>query len=190
MRSNTKLVLLVSLFLANCLIEVGTAFAEQAPPVTPDQAQQQATPTAPSAHLFPSAPTLATPPAVVKPAPAAPVGPQLIGFGDPKAGATIFTVNCVECHQVGASAMNGVGPGLNGVVGGIPGNYPGYAYSEAIKNAGLVWDVATLVEYLTAPKALVPGTKMGFGLPQQQDVLDVIAYLREFDILGHTTAQP
>ena len=43
---------------------------------------------------------------------------------------------------------------------------------------GVVWDEATLTQYLPNPKAFVPGTKMAFGgLKKPDDVANVIAYL-------------
>ena len=70
---------------------------------------------------------------------------------------------------------------LNGVVGRKAGTYPGYAYSEANKNSGLTWDEATLKDYLKNPRAKVPGTKMIFpGLPKEEDIDNVIAYLKQF----------
>ena len=100
--------------------------------------------------------------------------------GDAVAGASIFKV-CKACHQIGESAKNFVGPVLNGVVGRRAGTYPGYNYSEANKNSGLTWDDATLTKYLHNPREVVPGTKMAFpGLPNDQDITNVIAYLRQF----------
>ena len=50
-----------------------------------------------------------------------------------------------------------------------------------MKNSGLVWDEPTLTTYLHAPRALVPRTKMSFpGLKKDQDIADVIAYLKTF----------
>jgi cytochrome c len=44
---------------------------------------------------------------------------------------------------------------------------------------GLVWDEANLTEYITNPKAKVPGNKMAFpGLKAAADVANVIAYLK------------
>ena len=100
--------------------------------------------------------------------------------GDPAAGATTFKV-CKACHQIGETAKNFVGPALNGVVGRKAGSYPGYNYSDANKNSGLTWDEPTLTKYLHAPREVVPGTKMAFpGLPKDEDVANVIAYLKQF----------
>lgn len=99
---------------------------------------------------------------------------------DAAAGEKVFA-KCKACHQVGEGARNLVGPVLNGVVGRAAGTYPGYHYSEANKKSGLTWDEATLTQYLKNPKAKVPGTKMFFpGLPSDNDIANVIAYLKQF----------
>ena len=100
--------------------------------------------------------------------------------GHPDAGAVVFK-KCMACHQVGPNAQNGIAPVLNGVVGRPAGQYPDYSYSSANKNSGLVWDERTLSGYLRAPAKVVPGTKMIFaGLTKDQDISDVIAYLKQF----------
>jgi len=100
--------------------------------------------------------------------------------GRPDAGATVFR-KCIACHQVGPNARNSIGPVLNGVVGRPAGRYPDYSYSSANKNSGLVWDEPTLARYLRAPADVVPSTKMIFvGLKKDQEILDVIAYLKQF----------
>jgi cytochrome c len=99
---------------------------------------------------------------------------------DAAAGEKVFA-KCKVCHQIGESAKNLVGPVLNGVVGRPAGTYPGYHYSDANKNSGITWDEATLKVYLKDPKAKVPGTKMVFpGLTSDEDIANVIAYLKQF----------
>jgi cytochrome c len=99
---------------------------------------------------------------------------------DVTAGEKTFNV-CRACHEIGDGAKNEVGPVLNGVVGRKSGSYPGYNYSDANRNSGLIWDEATLQEYLKNPKAKVPGTKMLFpGLKRDDDILNVIAFLKQY----------
>jgi cytochrome c len=96
---------------------------------------------------------------------------------DVTAGEKTFNV-CRACHEIGDGAKNEVGPVLNGVVGRKSGSYPGYNYSDA---SGLIWDEATLQEYLKNPKAKVPGTKMLFpGLKRDDDIVNVIAFLKQY----------
>ena len=109
---------------------------------------------------------------------------RTLSAGHREAGAIVFK-KCMACHQVGEGARNGIGPVLNGVVGRPVGTYPGYNYSAATKNAGLVWDEPTLARYLRAPRSLIPGTRMAFpGLTKDQEIMDVIAYLQQFGTEG------
>ncbi|WP_343713499.1 cytochrome c family protein [Inquilinus sp.] len=98
--------------------------------------------------------------------------------GDAAKGKQVFA-KCQACHSVEAGT-NKLGPSLHGVVGRTSGTLEGFNYSQAMKDAHLTWDEATLDKYLSGPKALVPGTKMVFpGLPKEEDRLNVIAYLKE-----------
>lgn len=95
---------------------------------------------------------------------------------DVEAGKTVFN-KCKACHSDKAGE-NKVGPSLFGVVGRPSGSVAGYKYSDAMTNAKLTWDAATLEKWLTKPSELVKGTKMVFpGLPNQADRDNVIAYL-------------
>ena len=99
---------------------------------------------------------------------------------DAALGEKVF-LKCKACHQIGEGAKNAVGPVLNGIVGRKAGTYPDYSYSDANKNSGLTWDEATLKEYLKNPRAKVEGTKMIFpGLPKDEDIDNVIAYLKQY----------
>jgi len=103
---------------------------------------------------------------------------------DAALGEKVF-FKCKACHQIGEGAKNAVGPVLNGIVARKAGTYPDYSYSDANKNSGLTWDEATLKEYLKNPRAKVPGTKMIFpGLPKDEDIDNVIAYLKQFGADG------
>ena len=100
---------------------------------------------------------------------------------DVAAGEKDFLV-CRACHQIGPSAKIAVGPVLNGVVGRKAGTYPGFQYSDANKNSGIVWTPEELDKYLTNPQAVVPHTKMIYpGLKDDQKRKDVIAYLGQFN---------
>lgn len=119
-------------------------------------------------------------PALVSVAVASAGAQDVLPPGHPDAGAVVFK-KCMACHQVGPNAKSGIAPVLNGVVGRRAGQYPNYSYSSANKNSGLVWDEPTLARYLRAPTKIVPGTKMIFsGLKKDQEVSDVIAYLKQF----------
>ncbi len=100
---------------------------------------------------------------------------------DVAAGEKDFVV-CRACHQIGPNAKIAVGPVLNGIVGRKAGTYPGYSYSPANKDSGIVWSAEELDKYLTNPQAVVPHTKMIYpGLKDDQKRKDVIAYLQQFN---------
>ena len=100
---------------------------------------------------------------------------------DAAAGEKVFLSKCKVCHMPPETAKNLVGPSLAGVVGRKAGTAPGYHYSEANEKSGITWDEAELKKYLKDPKGVVPGTKMVFpGLQSDQDVDNVIAYLKQF----------
>lgn len=114
---------------------------------------------------------------------AAPMAMPAAAFaeGDAAAGEKVFR-KCQACHMVGENAKNRVGPTLNGVVGRAAGSLEGYRYSKAMMGSGLTWDEATLTEYLANPRKAVKGTKMAFaGLKKEQELADVIAYLKQFN---------
>ncbi len=96
--------------------------------------------------------------------------------GDAAKGAVVFN-QCKVCH-VTDKGVNRVGPSLFGVVGRKAGTVPGYNYSAANKNSGLIWTAAQLDPYLAAPQKVVKGTKMAFaGLKKPEDRANVIAFL-------------
>jgi cytochrome c len=73
---------------------------------------------------------------------------------------------CSACHAV--SGVDRLGPHLNGVIGRKAGTVQGFNYSPAMKRANLVWDAATLEEYLASPQKSVPGNRMPFGGMQDE----------------------
>lgn len=99
---------------------------------------------------------------------------------DVEAGKLAFR-KCSACHADDAKT-NKVGPHLADVIGRKAGGVEGYTYSEAMKDAGeagLVWNEATLAEYLAAPRTKVPGTKMAFaGIKKPEELQNLVAYLK------------
>ena len=97
---------------------------------------------------------------------------------DAIAGEKLFRIDCSICHSP-QPGRNLVGPSLFNVVNRHSGEVPNFHYSEANRNSGITWTVSTLDRYLTAPRDLVPGTKMAFpGLKDAKQRADVIAYLK------------
>ena len=101
--------------------------------------------------------------------------------GDAEAGGKLFSKTCGGCHSIGENARSGFGPHLNGVIGRQAGSLPGYQFSEAMKNSGVVWTPETLAAYIEAPKKVVKGTRMIFwGISDPQKIDNLLAYLETF----------
>jgi len=110
--------------------------------------------------------------------------PHAYAAGDVVAGERVFKI-CAECHQVGPSARAGFGPQLNGIIGRAAASTKDYPYSAAMRNSHIVWSEDKLRRFLKGPSDLVPGTKMRlWGLNDEQDVNNLLAYLRGFNAAG------
>jgi cytochrome c len=85
---------------------------------------------------------------------------------------------CASCHTFGAGEANKIGPNLAGIVGAKRAHVSGFAYSDALKNAGGNWSQENLNQFLWNPKKAVPGTKMTFaGLKKPEDRAALIKWL-------------
>lgn len=177
--------------------------AEEAP--APDAGESAAAPTAASsttasagdAALDPAATASATPtPAAsasaspdakattaagtAKPGPEAKpsASPAVVAAASPPAS----FARCATCHTVDKGGENRLGPNLWGTYGKSAGVHAGFAYSDALKTSGLVWNDANLDKWLENPRALVPGNRMSFpGLKdaaKRREIIDYIKALR------------
>ncbi len=85
---------------------------------------------------------------------------------------------CQSCHTITPGGANMTGPNLHGVFGKAAASHPDYKYSDALKNAGFVWDADKLNQWLAQPQEFLPGTKMTFaGLKDEKARTDLIAWL-------------
>lgn len=98
----------------------------------------------------------------------------------------ILYLQCTACHDLAAPPRDGsaaatirkVGPSLLGVVGRRAGGLENFAYTAALRDSRLTWDVATLDRWIEKPTALVPGTTMIYvGMPAEADRRALIAYI-------------
>jgi cytochrome c len=89
-------------------------------------------------------------------------------------GQAAYQARCTACHAVDA---NNTGPLHQGVVGRQAGRAPGYVYSNAVRDSGLVWTRANLLAWLQNPEALIPGQLMDYSVDVPRDREDLVAYL-------------
>jgi cytochrome c len=91
----------------------------------------------------------------------------LLASADPKKGEAAAKA-CAACHDFSKGGPNKVGPNLYGIVMRKHAAHEGFAYSEALAaKSGEDWTYQALDEFIKAPKAAIPGTKMA----------DLLAYL-------------
>jgi cytochrome c len=100
------------------------------------------------------------------------------------AGQDTFNRVCTICHAVGEGAQNKLGPILNGLDGRRSGAVEGFTYSDALKNAGIVWSEATFKEFMPNPLAKVPGTRMVVAVRDEKDIANLWAYFKQFGADG------
>ena len=106
--------------------------------------------------------------------------PAVAQSGEASKGQRVFNTQCRACHTLEKDGAQATGPNLHGLFGRKAGTSAGYAYSDAMKNSGIVWDETTLAEYNRDPKGKVPGTKMLYnGVKNAGQLADLVAYLKE-----------
>ncbi len=87
---------------------------------------------------------------------------------------------CVACHSFDKGGPNKVGPNQWGILGSPHAHKEDYNYSKAMSALhDKPWTYEALDQFIAAPQATVPGTKMTFaGIKKPEERADVILYLR------------
>jgi cytochrome c len=100
---------------------------------------------------------------------------QLTVAADAARGGELYAGRCGACHSI---TDNGAGPRHAGLIGRKAGSQPGFDYSQALRNSGIIWDARQLDRWLANPNTLVPGNKMAVQLANdRRDRNDIIAFL-------------
>jgi cytochrome c len=96
------------------------------------------------------------------------------GAADAARGQEIYG-RCAACHSL---AVDRTGPRHCGLIGRKAGSVAGFAYSDAMRRSGIVWNRRTLDRFLADPLRALPGTAMGYdGVKDARERADLIAYL-------------
>jgi cytochrome c len=106
--------------------------------------------------------------------------PQASQGAEDVSGQQAFNNACRTCHMV-KEGDNRLGPNLYKVVGRKAGSLPDYAFSSAMKEAGIVWDEEKLDRFIASPDEVVPGNNMKpyGGLASSDDRKKIIAFLAQ-----------
>lgn len=104
---------------------------------------------------------------------------SLSAAGSAPSGKAVFASQCSACHSVTEHGGTTIGPRLFGVVGRKAGTVPGFHYSSAMRNSGIVWTPDNLDRYIANPKEVVPGDLMPYaGLKDEMKRDALVAYLK------------
>lgn len=95
-------------------------------------------------------------------------------------GAVVFQKSCAACHTIEQGARRRVGPNLFGVAGARIAGKQDYPYSEAFRNADIIWNDQMLARFFASPLTVVPGTKMDWALRDEEEIANVIAYMKRY----------
>jgi len=103
----------------------------------------------------------------------------LLAEADAAKGKAVYA-KCGSCHTIEAGGADGIGPNLNGIMGGAVAGKGGFPYSSALKEMGGSWTWEAMDDWLKSPKGMVSGTKMTFaGLGKPEDRAALMLYLNE-----------
>ena len=87
---------------------------------------------------------------------------------------------CIACHSYLQDEPLLEAPPLWGVVGRKIASVEGFDYSPALRSLAGAWDRARLDQFLTNPKAMVPGTQMKLGgIPDPAERAAVLDFLEQ-----------
>jgi len=91
-----------------------------------------------------------------------------------EAGRLIYE-RCGACHSLESDRT---GPRHCGLFGRRAGSVPGFTYSDAMKQSGIVWNRETLDVFIADPMRTVPGTYMGYaGVQDPVERAQLLDYL-------------
>jgi cytochrome c len=90
-------------------------------------------------------------------------------------GKDLFERRCGGCH---ATDRDKEGPRLRGVYARRSGSVSSFNYSDALRNAEIIWYAETLDRWLTDPEKLVPGNDMAFQVVNPEERKEIIRYLQ------------
>lgn len=91
----------------------------------------------------------------------------------------IMFLRCRSCHTLNEGGRHLTGPNLHGLLD-AKSAAKDYAYSDALKESGVVWTEENLDKWIESPNGLVKGNRMVFGgLRRAEDRKALIAYLKQ-----------
>jgi len=100
-----------------------------------------------------------------------------LAAGDAAAGKRLYQTRCLGCHGGDGTAPT-LGPSLVGIIGRKAGTGESGVHSRALVDSDITWNASSLRKFLATPTKQVPGTIMPTGVPNAQEIDDLVAYLQ------------
>lgn len=92
-------------------------------------------------------------------------------------GAVLYR-ECTPCHSFFRDTWQ-AGPPLQGLFGRQAGTAPGFEYSDALRESGIIWTEETVKAWLSDPLSFVPGSrKRGHTVWRDGRLDDLVAYIK------------
>lgn len=86
---------------------------------------------------------------------------------------------CAVCHSVKEGEASRIGPNLYGIVGRTAGTESGFAYSNAMRDSGVVWTEENLDAFIENPQMFIRSNRMGYAGERDPDKrAAIIDYLK------------
>ena len=93
-------------------------------------------------------------------------------------GKIMFEHRCRACHSNDPEDQS-YGPSLTGVYGRKAGSLPGFKYSDALKNSGIIWNESSLRAWMENNTGVMPGTRMRHvGITDRTEQDFILYYLK------------
>ncbi len=96
-------------------------------------------------------------------------------FAGNSPGKEMFEKRCTGCHALDNEKA---GPRLRGVFGRPAASLSTFPYSDSLKKSGVVWNSSSLDKWLTDPDGFIPDNDMAFRVPNQDERVRIIEYLK------------
>lgn len=99
--------------------------------------------------------------------------------GTPEYEGRLSFGQCAVCHSYGEGQSHRVGPNLFGIYGAEAGKADGFAYTDSIRESGLVWDDEALDAFMADPQNYLRGNRMAYlGEDDPEVRANIIAFLK------------
>lgn len=94
-------------------------------------------------------------------------------------GENIFMTRCASCHSLQKDERR-AGPSLYLILGRKAASTHQFPYSRAMRESEIVWDRASVKQFLKNPRLMVPQNRMAFvGIEDENDIDALLDFLEE-----------